>query len=278
MIVFVGSEDRGYFLREVAAIKKMNVGYIDGNPSITAQLNTILEHQMRYLVFDVEQYTDAGSIIAIEIERIRRAKNCEVIIYAPGYDSDSMVIRELQKQGIKYYILSPTQAGAKEEMERCLNGYYIEPVTETEPMEETEERVLPKKIGITGVCRRMGTTTIAIQLVKYLQLKGHKACYVEVNDTGFVREHGEYFVSEHDDYLGRVTYENVDMYYKQEHLQEVLHRDYEYYIFDYGAYSERGFNKTSFLEKDLRCFSYQEVKQTSWNLQKGLSKMSITQK
>lgn len=111
-----------------------------------------------------------------------------------------------------------------------------------------------KRIGITGVCRRIGTTTEAVQLVKYLQVKGYKACYIEVNNTGFVQEHGQVFVSEHDEYLGRVTYEGVDLYYKQEKIQEIFHQDYDYFVFDYGAYSEQGFNKTSFLEKDIRIF------------------------
>ena len=36
--------------------------------------------------------------------------------------------------------------------------------------------------------------------------------------------------------------------------QEIFRQDYDYFVFDYGAYSERGFNKTSFLEKDIRIF------------------------
>ena len=101
----------------------------------------------------------------------------------------------------------------------------------------------------------MGTTTAAIQLVKHLQLKGYQACYIEVNATGFVKKQLEYFAgTDEDASIGRVTYENVDMYHKQEFLQEVLRQNYDFFVFDYGAYSERGFNKTSFLEKDIRIF------------------------
>ena len=125
---------------------------------------------------------------------------------------------------------------------------------EEEDRESAQKDMTGKRIGITGVCRRIGTTTEAVQLVKYLQVKGYKACYIEVNNTGFVQEHGQVFVSEHDEYLGRVTYEGVDLYYKQEKIQEIFHQDYDYFVFDYGAYSEQGFNKTSFLEKDIRIF------------------------
>lgn len=259
MVLFVGTEQRGYFLKETAVMRGMDISYTGSNPSISMQLDIILEQPMRYLVIDIEQYVDAAADIAAEIERIRRAKNCDVIIYAPGYNRDSLIIRELRKYDIRYYVFASTQAGAKEEFERCLNGYYID--TNAAELIQEEEASIPerarlaKKIGVTGVCRRMGTTTAAIQIVKYLQLKGYNACYIEVNETGFVEEQGQYFLDvDTDSALGRITYESVSMFYKQENLQEVLHQDYDFFVFDYGAYSERGFNKTSFLEKDIRIF------------------------
>lgn len=259
MILFVGTEQRGYFLRETADMRNMEIVCTGSCPSIAMQLNGILEQQMRYLVIDVEQFLDPAEEVAAEVERIRRAKNCEVVIYAPGYHWESQMIREFRKYDVKFYIFASTLSGAKEELERCLNGYYVE--TDAEKLIQEDEAAIPerarmaRKIGITGVCRRMGTTTAAVQVVKHLQLKGYQACYIEVNTTGFVKKQLEYFAgTDEDPSVGRVTYENVDMYYKQEFLQEVLHQDYDFFVFDYGAYSERGFNKTSFLEKDIRIF------------------------
>ena len=101
----------------------------------------------------------------------------------------------------------------------------------------------------------MGTTTFAIQLVKYLQLKGYRACYLEVNDTGFVQKHeARFYAEEHDADIGKVRFENVDMFYKPENLPEVLKQEYDYYIYDFGTYMNADFNKTSFLEKDVRIF------------------------
>lgn len=259
MILFVGTEQRGFFVRESASMRGMEMEYIESCPSIRLQLSQILEHQMDHLVIDIEQYVDTYEELAAEIERIRRAKNCDVIIYAPGYDRESKIIRELRKYDIRYYVFASTQADAKQEFDRCLNGYYVDTDAEEIRQEELAEistrALTSRKIGVTGVCRRMGTTTEAIQLVKYLQVKGYKACYIEVNETGFVEEHGQCFAEvEVDPCIGRVSYEYVDLFYKQENLQEVLRQDYDYFVFDYGAYSERGFNKTSFLEKDVRIF------------------------
>lgn len=255
MILFVGPEDRSFFLRETAKMKKMTISYVESSPSIELQLSDILEQSADYLVIDIEQYVTPADELAQKIESVKRAKNCDVIIYAPGYDRESRIITALARHEIRYYIFSANQADARQEFERCLKGYYVDLETppETENMKEGKD-LSGRRIGVTGVCRRIGSTTAAVQLVKYLQLKGYKACYVEVNGTGFVLDHAKNFICVHDEYLGRVTYEQVDMFYKQENLQEILKQDYDYYVFDYGAYSEKGFNKTSFLEKDVRIF------------------------
>lgn len=257
MILFVGSEDRGFFLQEPAKLKKMELDFVPGSLSIEHQLTEILKRQMDYLVIDIDQYVDPAEELATKIESVKRAKNCDVVIYAPGYDRRSRVIQELEKHGIRYYIFSANQAEAREAFERCMNGYYLEPEAAEEPEEAGDTAVKDpagKRIGVTGVCRRIGTTTAAVQIVKYLQMKGYQACYIEVNETDFVQEHGRFFVSDQDEVLGKVSYEGVDMFYKQENLQEIFRQGYDYFVFDYGAYSERGFNKTSFLEKDIRVF------------------------
>ena len=89
---------------------------------------------------------------------------------------------------------------------------------------------------------------------QYLQLKGYKACYVEVNATGFVEQHERTFNTVHDTYLGKVTFENVEMYYRQEKLLDVLKQEYDYFVYDFGTYMDTDFSKTSFLEKDVRIF------------------------
>lgn len=256
MILFVGSEDRSFFLKETAKMKNMAISYVESSPSIELQLEDILNRSADYLVIDIEQYVTQADDVAEKIESIKRAKNCDVIIYAPGYDRESRIVRALVRHEIRYFIFSANQADARTEFERCLNGYYIDfSVPEEEIDTKTEGKdLVGRRIGVTGVCRRIGTTTVAVQIVKYLQMKGYKACYIEVNETGFVLDHGRNFISVHDEYLGRVTYEHVDMFYKQENLQEILKQEYDYFVFDYGAYSEKGFNKTSFLEKDIRIF------------------------
>lgn len=254
MILFIGAEDRGFFVKETAALKGEELCFVGSAPLIETQINEILGCPCQYLIVDIEQYIDPAEDLAEEFKRIGRAKNCEIIIYAPGYDQQSRVIEACVSKGIRYYVFSGNQAEAREELERCFLGYYPEEPREKPESGGKEEIKRGTKIGVTGACSRIGTTTLTIQLLKYLQVKGYKACYIEVNGTGFVEKHEQFFHTSHDQGLGKVTFQHVEMFYRQENLPEVLKQDYDFYLFDFGTYTAGGFHKTSFLEKDMRIF------------------------
>lgn len=256
MILYIGPPDEGYFIRSIAKTKGQELEIIPSSPHIDTQINEILTYNPEYMIFAVSQYTDNIEEIADAITGCITAKQSKAIILAPGYDPESRIIRLLKAKGHLYYILAGDSGSQKEELERCLAGFYKEREVEVSPEDKEKEtkKINSKKIGITGSCSRMGTTTQALQLVKYLQLKGYKACYFEVNANHYVETLAEFYESAHDEYLGKVTFAKVDMYYKQEHLPVILQQEYDYFIFDFGCYSDTDFNKTSFLEKDLRIF------------------------
>ena len=51
---------------------------------------------------------------------------------------------------------------------------------------------------------------------------------------------------------GLVTYQNLEMYYKKERIADILARNYDYYIYDFGCISDKEFTLVQFLEKDIR--------------------------
>ena len=108
---------------------------------------------------------------------------------------------------------------------------------------------------MAGCIKRMGTTTQALQLVKYLQFVGFKAAYFQMNASNFVEAVKDaYEQVTVDDEIGLVSYAKVDMFCRTDRLQEVLNLDYDYLVFDYGVAGENGFNKISFLEKEQQIF------------------------
>lgn len=45
---------------------------------------------------------------------------------------------------------------------------------------------------------------------------------------------------------------NVHHFYKQDKISEILKLGYDFYVYDYGVCSSQNFNRTSYLEKDIR--------------------------
>lgn len=107
-------------------------------------------------------------------------------------------------------------------------------------------------IAVAGCQSRIGTTTQAIQIVKYLSLMGYSACYIEVNQTGYVdRVLQSYKNIKEDKKNKRIVCDNVDMF-RQQNIAIVNKMDYEYLVKDYGAVNESTFEKISYLEQDFR--------------------------
>ena len=267
MIIFVGTKERGYFCEDVAAKQDIACEYIAANIHIENQVKQIMDYKenCEYLVFDIEQYADDADVIIDWILKIRDAVNAKIIIYAISYSPQSELVAGLYEKGIKNYIFSTYLSDQKEDLELCINGYFenfgyekrgiqFGKIEEEEDSEESKKNGV-KTIGIAGSVARMGTTTQALQIVKYLAFSGYKAAYFEMNNHGFAEAVAEaYSDAKKDEIDGVVRYQSVDMYYKPEKLKEVQNKDYEYIVYDFGVYSEHDFNKVSFLEKDIQIF------------------------
>ena len=141
-----------------------------------------------YIIFDIEQYVDNAEALAEEIMQIGRAKSWTVVIYAPGYDRESRIVQQLMYQGIRYFVYSGNFAEAREELERCLNGYYRnrrEGTAGSGKAGGSKERD-PDRCG-WGMPPD-GNHDLCPAVGQVSALKGYKACYVEVNATGFVEQ------------------------------------------------------------------------------------------
>ncbi len=289
MILFVGKQESGFFCEDVAEQRKLKCAYVPENLHIERQAKEVLRYKevARYAVFDIEQYADEPQEIEGWILKIQDAIGVKVIIFAPGYSSESKIISGLYCKGIKNFIFSVYLTEQKEDLELCMDGYFESfgyekrgitfEEREEKAEEETENREnRGKTIGIAGAVARMGTTTQAIQFVKYLHFIGYRAAYIQMNSHGWVEQLKEaYSDTEHDPEKGLVSYQGVDMYYRLNRLQDVL-KKYDYYVYDYGVFSEHDFNKISFLEKEIQIFvvgskpgefdkTYQVVKNNFYN-------------
>lgn len=266
MRLFIGAVEEGFFVEEQAKKEDDTCSFIDPNLHIREQLPEILQYSnITSIVFDLEQYADSAEEIADTIVKISEAKKARAIIYARGYIPQAKIIMQLYELGIRNFILGKNLSDIRYQYAMCESGWYEEhgneEITGTakKPSEELPEKKNTKtarSIGVSGACHRIGTTTQCLQFVKDLMFRGYKACYIQMNQTDYLKEYqtGWFTCDELDEELGRIRIEGIDHFYKVDKLSQVLKQGYDFYIYDFGAYKDNSFNKVSFLEKDVRVF------------------------
>lgn len=111
-----------------------------------------------------------------------------------------------------------------------------------------------RTIAVAGCQQRIGTTTQALQIVKYLKLMGYQACYIEMNQQGYIEGIKELYNGVKENRKKKCCiYEEIDMF-KRENIAELGWLDYDFLIKDYGAVTAQGFEKLSFMEQRYRIF------------------------
>lgn len=258
-ILFVGTEIAGNFALNFCERKDYELSYTGDNSHIQNVVNQILDKSYQVVIVDVTMFLDEVTEIAETLSRIEKVNNSKYIIYAPGYDVDSAIIVSMIKKEFHNFILSVSRGGQIDQLEKCLNGFYdangmdeIQSIVEEVENETSyQKNISYKTIGIAGSLSRIGTTTQAIQMVKYLMLMGYKACYIQMNSHSFVDAISAWYsdIQTNPD-LGLVQYQSVDMY-KKDKIGEILKLGYDYYVKDYGVYASNDFENLSFLEQDI---------------------------
>jgi len=258
-IAFVGTELKGNFALDTCGSRGDHLDFIGEYNHINAVTNIILSTQYTAIIYDVDMFIDDSIIVANEVERIYKANNTKVIIYASGFNLDSAVIVELRKKNYVNFIFAMGLASKKNELEKCLNGYY-----ESNENENITNRILKKEsteppihkvfksIGVCGALSRIGTTTQCMQMIKYLTLKGYTAAYIEMNEKNYINGCINLYseVKQHAN-SGKIEYANITMY-RSTDIPEALKSNFEYLVYDYGTFLDNGFQKISYLEKDIQ--------------------------
>jgi hypothetical protein len=261
-ILFVGTVEHGFVFEEYA-----DVTYTGRNDTVAGQLSDVLkDEKFDFIAVDVAHAAEHYKEQVSAIDKIQKAANSTIIVMAVGFDKESVLIQSLHGIGISYFVFSPILTHQKEEIIHALNGIPTEFSDSDDPeppvldiQSETADRGnVTTVISVVGACHRIGTTTQAIQLVKFLLLQGKRAAYIELNSTHYVERLQRLYdvpCSDEDKEAGRVSYENVDMYHKAEKITDVLHGvygTYDYLVYDFGCFTDKDFNLINFLERDVR--------------------------
>ena len=266
MILFIGSNQRGFFIEDMT---NDTLEYTGPITDITSVISQAISKAYDIICIDLNSLLNNKEEILSTTIKIQTACNSRIFFLASDYVEESELLTLLAKNGYHNFILAKSLGGMKEEYQKCLDGVYDEkyPLEQISIPTITEEsnlsvddilfktqRKLCKTVAFCGACGRIGTTTQALQLVKYLLIQGYKACYVEMNNSNYINNLMDIYDDSsysYDATTGYLRKDNVDIYNKTEFLPQLAKLNYDFIIYDYGCYATTEFNTLSFIEKDI---------------------------
>lgn len=265
MIIYIGEIETGYFIEEVAKSYNQTVKYTGIVSNLDDILIKSLKEKAEYIIINVSQLVYSSYDIVSVISRIKQtASDSKIIVMAQGYLPTSSLIDDCHKIGITDFLFDTELGDIKGELAQILKSknkqdkeIEQEPVaidSETIPYHKfpQTEHKNRKTIAVVGSLSRIGTTTQCLQIVKYFQSCGKKACYIEFNNTGFLNALKKYYtdIQEKEDCL---IYSNVALFRKEDIETILKEGKYDYYIYDYGVVTELDQRiRASFLEKSKK--------------------------
>ena len=283
-LIFAGTKSSGYFVYEEAAAKGWEVVFVDTDTNHirnqVADISAAAEKGCDAVIYDTRDYMEEADVIAETIASIRRANGAKPVLLVPTANERNALIGACLDRDIKIFINmgTGTPTDWKKELVLCVTGHYDAAENEPSFTKKAREYHNRKKIksesyltvGVAGSCHRIGTTTQAMQITRYLNSMGYKSCYIEMNenryrnsrilldpreDISFLEKSRLLFDVEIDEpERGYIRNQGLDMYYKQDALSELQDLNYDFLVYDYGVYSDKGFNKTAFLKDSYKFF------------------------
>lgn len=317
-MIYIGNNDNaGYILNKIdASCRQVRVPDKALLKDYTGELISFAD---TVYIFDITSFADPEDGICKEIDRVCRATNADIIIYAPGLAPSARILTSLSALGYKKIITDDINLSiieleirtflADEKVIPQLDDNVVEardadteeiytkmpelkrivdeddefaflneitfssdidtvdvqeesiPATgniiidNKERSKERPERPVKKvtrqlKIGVIGAMRRIGTTTAALQFIKYLNdIEEHSAAYLQYNNTGFIELLDDYYYTDKTPELGKIVFENIDMYMDPKRIKKIESQGYKYIIYDHGDY--KAADKVSVMEKDI---------------------------
>ena len=244
MIIYIGEIETGYFIEEVAKSYNQTVKYTGIVSNLDDILIKSLKEKAEYIIINVSQLVYSSYDIVSVISRIKQtASDSKIIVMAQGYLPTSSLIDDCHKIGITDFLFDTELGDIKGELAQILKSknkqdkeIEQEPVaidSETIPYHKfpQTEHKNRKTIAVVGSLSRIGTTTQCLQIVKYFQSCGKKACYIEFNNTGFLNALKKYYtdIQEKEDCL---IYSNVALFRKEDIETILKEGKYDYYMYE----------------------------------------------
>lgn len=229
-------------------------------------INKALSEPYEMIIFNAPECYEVQKEAINILETLNNSVNknaTKVVLMAKGYDSKSNLVVSAAQKGIRFYITGKTATDMIDEFTSAKAGISNIPI-DVYQMQKKEanvdfvsaaERFSSVEIAVGGSMSRIGTTTIAIQLIKFLQSEGKTACYVDLSNTDYMELATNYYDTEkHEDDLHKFNLAGVDIYTNvtQEILYQIHVRNYNFIVYDMGSLLDNALSTSDFLRKSIK--------------------------
>ena len=261
MILVIGDSTTGMHAAEVAEVSLKDVVVTGKIQSVYDVENLVKKRSYDEIIVDVSYFTEDPETVATELKKYSITCGKRFIILALGM-AEYDIVKELIKKGFYLFVTNPMSGKMKEELRQAMSGYsslLTEEETTVEKAKEKEKSSFlenkPTSIAIAGCCRRIGTTTLSLQIALYLESLGIRCAYVSMsgNDIQIMRRmFTDLEIDDNDKSIGRIRYEGLDMYDDPSKTIDIEGLGYKYIVYDYGDVHVDTFNQYQFIDNDLK--------------------------
>lgn len=205
------------------------------------------------------------------LKLLLQKETCKIIVVEQGVKKGNVLISDIIKLGI-YNCITPADDNlAKSLLKKAVTGgmtysdtmaFRVDEATininqNTKVVKNNFIKVKTNiSIGIASSEKHLGATTVAINLVNWLnQIPNTTACYIENNNHNSIRSLENYKESAINEEEGKITINRINYYQKpnSEILARIQATQYDFYVYDYGNYNEMTeLEKNSFVKSDLK--------------------------
>lgn len=216
----------------------------------------LINNSFEFIIFQVEKFSSVDTAINF-IKKLKEISLDNVLIIST--DETNQNLLQLDFSDISsVFLLTDDATTIKQKLMKTFKKFKnptLETTTLENPMWIKDEPIFKKEfhksktISVAGILKRSGTTTCAIQILKYLQINNQKVCYIEMNDNHHIELLSDYYSEAIKD-NGKVTYENCELYYDKIQIENIVKSNYDFLVFDFGILNEN--NLPLFLEKDVK--------------------------
>lgn len=120
---------------------------------------------------------------------------------------------------------------------------------------ETHLKYGGKLVAVAGASKKTGATTQALQVSLYLQNCGYRVAYVEgkrfPDICNVIRQFSQGMLVE-DSELGFIRYDQLSIFYHFQKIDQVLDKEYDYFVLDLGCYNSEAFSMEWFKRCDYK--------------------------